>query len=124
MGRRRRASGARPAAEFHPAPAGRTSALAGVAVAGVVTVAYAAGLAAPDLLCVPNAMALYVYATAAAAGARLLRGRARAVAAIGLVGTLAVAPFAGWALLAPALVSVASLLLGESVARSFRILAG
>jgi amino acid efflux transporter len=87
--------------------AARASGVAAAVVAALLAVEYAVGFGA--MLRVPNAMALFVYAVAAAVGIVLLRGRRRAVAATGLVGTIAVAPFAGWALLAPAAVCAACL---------------
>jgi amino acid efflux transporter len=87
------------------ATAARASGVAAAVVAALLAVEYAVGFGA--MLRVPNAMALFVYAAAAAVGVVLLRGRRRAVAATGLAGTIAVAPFAGWALLAPAVVCAA-----------------
>jgi amino acid efflux transporter len=92
------------------ATAARSSALAAVAVAGLLALEYAVGLGA--MLRVPNATALFVYALAGGAGVLLLRGRARVVAATGLAGTVAVAPFAGWALLVPTTVCAAGVALG------------
>jgi amino acid efflux transporter len=89
------------------AAAARASGVAAAVVAALLAVEYAVGFGA--MLRVPNAMALFVYAVAAAVGVVLLRGRRRAVAAVGLTGTLAVVPFAGWALLAPAAVCAACL---------------
>jgi amino acid efflux transporter len=89
------------------ATAARASGVAAAVVAALLAVEYAVGLGA--MLRVPNAMALFVYALAAAVGIVLLRGRRRTIAAMGLAGTVAVAPFAGWALLAPAAVCAACL---------------
>jgi amino acid efflux transporter len=87
--------------------AARASGVAAAVVAALLAVEYAVGFGA--MLRVPNAMALFVYALATAVGVALLRGRRRAIAGVGLVGTAAVAPFAGWALLAPAAVCAACL---------------
>jgi amino acid efflux transporter len=83
----------------------RVSGVAAVVVAALLAVEYAVGPGA--MLRVPNAMALFVYALAAAVGVVLLRGRRRAIAATGLAGTVAIAPFTGWALLVPVAVCVA-----------------
>ena len=102
------------------ASAARSSALAAVAVAGLLALEYAVGLGA--MLRVPNATALFVYALAGAAGVLVLRGRARVVAATGLAGTVAVAPFAGWALLVPVAACAAGVALGgaRSLGREVR----
>src|SRR5205085_6396611 len=91
--------------------AARASGAAAAVVAALLAVEYAIGLGA--MLRVPNAMALFVYAVAGSAGVVLLRGRERAGAAVALTGTAAIAPFAGWALLAP--VAVCAVWLGREV---------
>jgi amino acid efflux transporter len=100
--------------------AARVSGAAAVVVAALLAVEYAVGLGA--MLRVPSAMALFVYALAGGAGMVLLRGRRRALAALGLAGTAAIVPFTGWALLAPAAVCAAGLALGapRSLGREVR----
>lgn len=65
----------------------------------------AAGLGADDVVVVPSALVIATYVIGMAAAVRLLEGKSRALAAVGLVVCLGMAPFAGAAIAAPAVVA-------------------
>jgi amino acid efflux transporter len=76
---------------------------------GGLGLAYAEGWGAEKLLVVPNSLIMASYVIAMAAGTRLLEGRARGLALVGLLLCAAVAPFAGVSLVLPLSVGTAAL---------------
>ena len=97
-------------------------AVGAVGAAGLAII-LAGRLGAEDLLVVPSSLVILTYILGMGAGVRLLHGRERALAAIGLAMCLAVAPFAGGSLLVALLVAggaIAYRRLGVSAARTAR----
>jgi amino acid efflux transporter len=76
---------------------------------GAMAVAYAKGWGAEDLLVVPNSLVIATYLIAMAAALRLVEGRARLFALVGLALCAGIFPFAGASLLLPLGVGVAAL---------------
>jgi amino acid efflux transporter len=85
--------------------------LAAVAVSGLAMIAlYGLGLASPAaLVALPTTLFLVVYLGCMTSAVRVLRGPARLAAAPAAVIVALVLGYCGWALLAPALVTVAVL---------------
>ncbi|MDI3339644.1 MAG: APC family permease [Sphaerobacter sp.] len=79
-----------------------------IAAAGLA-LAYARDWGAEHLLGVPNSLGIATYVIGTAAGVRLLRGRARALALIALLSCLVVLPFAGASVAFPLGVAVAAI---------------
>ena len=67
------------------------------------------GYGSQPFLVVPNSLVIVVYVIAMAAAVRLLSGRARLLAAAGLVPSLVILPFAGVSLVIPAAVAAGAL---------------
>jgi amino acid efflux transporter len=86
-----------------------------VGASGLI-VSAALGWGAEDLLFIPSSLVLATYIVAMAAGARLLYGRERMLAACGLLLCLAVAPFVGASVLVPVIVAGAAMLFRHSFA--------
>ncbi|CAA9281688.1 MAG: hypothetical protein AVDCRST_MAG41-3678 [uncultured Corynebacteriales bacterium] len=84
-------------------------AVGGFAISCLV-LATAFGWDAKDILVVPNALVITVYAAGTAAGVVLLRGARRVAAVIASLLCLALLPFAGIGLLATVLIAAAALL--------------
>jgi amino acid efflux transporter len=89
-------------------PAVSIGAVAAIAFAGLV-LAYLRDWGAEAFLVVPNSLVIVVYVIAMAAAMRLLSGRARLLAAVGLVPSLVILPFAGVSLVIPAAVAAGAL---------------
>ncbi|NUT97091.1 MAG: hypothetical protein HOY78_34225, partial [Saccharothrix sp.] len=100
------------AGERWPIPPVRVVLAAGVVAAGGVALLAQDVLRLDDLLSVPNAMALAVFATAAGGSLVRSRGAPRVCAALALLGYAVLAPFAGAALLWPAAVVAIAALTG------------
>jgi amino acid efflux transporter len=85
--------------------------LAGIALAGLVLIALSALRLADTavLVGVPTTMFLCVYLSCTASAVRLLRGPARAGAAVAVLAVLVILAFCGWALLAAAVVAVVAI---------------
>lgn len=89
-------------------PAVSIATVAAIAFAGLV-LAYLRDWGAEAFLVVPNSLVIVVYVIAMAAAVRLLSGRARLLAAAGLVPSLVILPFAGVSLVIPAAVAAGAL---------------
>jgi amino acid efflux transporter len=99
----------RPLARLDARGVPRVSVAAVALWAGVALgIAYAAGWGAEELLVVPNSLVLITYILGMAAALRLLSGRNRALAALALLLSLVLVPFAGVALVLPAVVALAA----------------
>ena len=85
-------------------------AVVGASAAGALLLALREGWGAEAFLVVPNSLVILVYVVAMAAGVRLLRGRARVVAAAGGLPCLALLPFVGVSLAIPAAVATSAVL--------------
>jgi amino acid efflux transporter len=83
--------------DSHGVPRAAVIAVGAVGAAGLA-VTLVGRLGAEDLLVVPSSLVILTYVLGMAAGVRLLHGRGRSLAAIGLAMCLAVAPFAGGSL--------------------------
>jgi amino acid efflux transporter len=80
----------------------------GLVGAAGLAIALVAGLGAEDLLLVPSSLVVLTYVAGMAAGVRLLAGRERALAAVGLALCAAVTPFAGTSVVVPLVVGGAA----------------
>lgn len=96
-----------------PAPWRRGALLVALATAGGLALAVAGALRVDQALVLPDAMILAIYLLLSVAGLRVLRGPARAAAALAFAGCAPLLPFAGAALAFPAAV-VAAVLAGRS----------
>lgn len=81
-------------------PAAGVWTVGGIGATGLL-LAFLRGWGTQDIVYIPSVLVLTTYLLGCASAARLLHGRARALALIALVLLLAVTPFASWRLLLP-----------------------
>jgi len=98
---------------------GSAALLAAIAVSGLLLITlYGIGIvSAPSLVMLPTTLFLAVYLASMLAAVRVLRGPARAAATGAAAAVLAMLPYCGWSLAAPAILAVA---VGWPSARSGR----
>lgn len=104
-------------------PVGGVLTVGGIGAAGLLA-GFAGGWGTEDIVGVPASLVLVTYLVGTAAGARLLRGRARLGAVAALALTAVITPFAAGYTVVPVLVAAAALLYRWATTRRSRPRAG